>query len=78
MTLPSGVRYGGSSGVWGGCSQTGTTVTCTGAHQESGVWSGSIRVAWPPGTSGRIVAEVSGTYANGSPASGSVGTTWSE
>lgn len=78
LTLPSGVRYAGSSGAWGGCSQTGTTVTCTGAHQESGVWSGSIRVAWPPGTSGRIVAEVSGTYANGSPASGSVGTTWSE
>jgi RNA polymerase sigma factor (sigma-70 family) len=77
VSLPSGVRYSSSSGDWGQCRQSGSSVTCTGAHEGDGVWDGSIAVRWPPGVSGRVVAEVAGTYANGSPARGSVGTTWS-
>jgi hypothetical protein len=51
-------------------------VTCTADAAATGRWSGTIPTVWAPDARGRVRATVQGTYANGSPAVGSVGTTW--
>jgi hypothetical protein len=52
-------------------------VTCTAKASATGRWSGTIDTTWTAEAQGRVRATVQGTYANGSPAVGSVGTTWS-
>jgi RNA polymerase sigma factor (sigma-70 family) len=76
LQLPDGVTLTGASGDWGSCTQGPTAVTCTADAAATGRWSGTIRTVWAPDARGRVRATVQGTYANGSPAVGSVGTTW--
>lgn len=76
LELPAGVILTGATGSWSDCDQDGTTVTCVGPASDSGRWAGTVTTAWVDDARGRVRATVSGTYANGSPAVGSVGTTW--
>lgn len=76
LELPAGVTLAGATGHWASCGQSQTVVTCTAGAAASGHWSGVVRTTWAADARGRVRATVTGTYANGSPAVGSVGTTW--
>ncbi|GAA2168282.1 sigma-70 family RNA polymerase sigma factor [Pedococcus bigeumensis] len=76
LELPDGVSLAGSEGAWDPCTQSQNVVTCTARAAADGRWSGTIHTAWAADSQGRVRATVSGTYSNGSPATGSVGTTW--
>jgi hypothetical protein len=76
LQLPDGVSFAGSIGDWDSCTQVQGTVTCTAGPAVDGRWSGTIHTAWAAASQGRVRATVDGSYANGSPAVGTVGTTW--
>lgn len=76
LEIPDGVTLTGVSGHWRSCSQGGGTITCTGNSQTPGTWAGTLRTVWAPDSQGTVRAVVRGTYANGSPAVGSVETIW--
>ena len=76
LQLPDGVTLTGANGDWVSCGQDQDVVTCTGEEAVSGRWSGTVHTTWSAHAQGRVRATVAGTYANGSPAAGSVGTTW--
>jgi len=76
LQLPTGVTLTSATGDWGSCVQHQDVVTCTARAAASGRWSGTVHTSWTADAQGRVRATVSGTYGNGSPASGSVGTTW--
>ena len=76
LQLPAGVTLTSANGDWGSCAQDQDVVTCTAKASASGRWSGTVRTSWTADARGRVRATVAGTYGNGSPAAGSVGTTW--
>ena len=76
LQVPAGVTLTSATGDWRSCSQAGDTITCTSPHAQSGRWEGTVHTAWTTGARGLVSATVQGKYANGSPASGSVATTW--
>lgn len=76
LEVPTGVTLTNASGDWTSCSQSQTTISCAAANAQGVAWTGTIHTAWTTTASGLIHATVEGTYANGSPATGSIGTTW--
>ena len=76
VQLPTGVTLLGAAGDWRSCTQSQGLVTCTAPAAAGGRWSGTIDTVWAVDAQGRVSATVEGTYDNGSPAAGSVGTTW--
>ncbi|KRF29194.1 RNA polymerase sigma factor [Phycicoccus sp. Soil802] len=76
LQLPGGVTMAGVGGDWGSCTQNQDVVTCTAGPASDGRWSGTIHTVWAADARGQVRATVEGTYANGSPATGTVGTTW--
>ena len=76
LSVPVGVGLIGSSGAWHGCSQSGTTITCTASASSSQNWSGSVSTRWASGASGAVQASVTGTYQSGGRASATAATTW--
>lgn len=76
LQLPDGVTLSRAVGDWQGCSQSQSVVTCTTGAADAQRWTGTLHTAWSADAQGRVRATVGGAYANGSPAIGSVGTTW--
>jgi hypothetical protein len=76
IQVPVGVSLVAAAGDWRSCTQSGASISCTASDAEAGRWAGTIRTAWTAGAQGSVRATVDGTYANGSPARGSVETTW--
>lgn len=76
LQLPDGVALVRGAGDWNSCAQTQNVVTCTAGATTTGRWSGTVDTVWAADAQGRVRATVEGTYSNGSPAVGSVGTTW--
>jgi hypothetical protein len=76
LKVPHGVVITGSSGHWHGCTQSGRVIECQAEARPDGHWTGQVTMAWPPGTRGRVSAQVDGRYADGSAASGAIATAW--
>jgi RNA polymerase sigma factor (sigma-70 family) len=76
IQVPAGVTLSGATGDWSSCTQSQGVITCTVSDGAAGRWVGTIHTVWADTAQGPVRATVSGTYANGSPATGSVGTTW--
>jgi len=76
VEVPAGVTLTQASGDWTSCTQSGTTITCVAAGAQDATWSGSLHTAWTAAAHGVVRATVTGTYANGSPAHGSIQATW--
>lgn len=76
IQVPDGVTLSGATGDWSNCTQGNGLISCTVNDGAAGRWVGAIHTVWADTARGRVRATVAGTYANGSPATGSVGTTW--
>lgn len=76
LSVPVGVGLSGSSGVWQGCTQSGTTITCIASASSSQNWSGSVSTKWAPDARGTVQASVTGTDQSGGRASATAATTW--
>ncbi|WP_457256366.1 sigma-70 family RNA polymerase sigma factor [Pedococcus sp. P5_B7] len=76
LQLPGGVTVAAAAGDWGSCAQSQAVVTCTASAASDGRWSGVIHTVWAADAQGLVRATVEGRYVNGSPATGTVGTTW--
>jgi hypothetical protein len=76
VEVPAGVTLVGAEGDWSPCTQGAGGISCTGPEGTAGRWFGTIHTAWADSAKGRVRATVAGTYANGSAATGSVGTSW--
>lgn len=76
LEVPDGVTLARSEGSWVQCTQSGTVITCTAAATSSGQWTGTLHTVWADDAQGLLTATAAGTYGNGAPATGSVGTTW--
>lgn len=76
LSVPVGVALTGSGGGWQGCTQAGTTITCSAPASSSQSWSGTVSTKWAPDSSGTVQATVSGTYQSGARASATAATTW--
>jgi RNA polymerase sigma factor (sigma-70 family) len=77
LRLPDGVTLAGApAGDWRSCTQDHDVVNCTTSTAGGQRWSGTLHTTWPDAARGRVRATVEGTYATGSAAGGSVGTTW--
>jgi RNA polymerase sigma factor (sigma-70 family) len=76
IRVPDGVSLSGATGDWGSCSQDTGVITCSLSNAAAGRWAGTIHTRWADTAKGLVRATVTGTYANGSAATGAVGTTW--
>lgn len=76
LAVPDGVTLARSQGDWVQCTQSGTMMTCEAAATSSGQWTGTLHTVWADEARGMVTATAAGTYSNGAPASGTVGTTW--
>ena len=76
LEVPTGVTLTQASGDWTSCTQSQTTISCAAANAQDVTWTGTIHTAWTAAAGGLVRATVQGTYANGSPAKGSIEATW--
>jgi RNA polymerase sigma factor (sigma-70 family) len=76
LEVPAGVSLAGVSGDWTSCAENQTTISCRTTAVRATTWAGTVHTVWAADAHGRVRATVKGTYANGSPAQGSIETTW--